>query len=137
MDINQSYNCFLGRPWIHMAGAMPSTLHQKVKFVVKESLITIVVEEDVIAITTTTILYFKVKEDAIKCSFWSFKVATATNAKDEPKTPTSHLSQNTWMILKQTIDKGAKVRRGLGKNLHGVKMAISLAFKHNCYGIRY
>ena len=34
MDINPSYNCLLGRSWIHMAGAVPSTLHQKVKFVI-------------------------------------------------------------------------------------------------------
>ena len=27
MDINPSYNCFLGRPWMHMAGAVPFTLH--------------------------------------------------------------------------------------------------------------
>ena len=33
MDISPSYNCLLGRPWIHIAGAIPSTLHQKIKFV--------------------------------------------------------------------------------------------------------
>ena len=33
MDISPSYNCLLGRPWIHIAGAVPSTLHQKIKFV--------------------------------------------------------------------------------------------------------
>ncbi|XP_016702210.2 uncharacterized protein [Gossypium hirsutum] len=27
MDIKPSYNCLLGRPWIHSAGAMPSSLH--------------------------------------------------------------------------------------------------------------
>ena len=27
MDINPSYNYLLGRSWIHMAGAVPSTLH--------------------------------------------------------------------------------------------------------------
>ena len=27
MDISPSYNCLLGRPWIHIAGAVPSTLH--------------------------------------------------------------------------------------------------------------
>ena len=69
MDINPSYNCLLGRPWIHMAGAVPSTLHQKVKFVVEESLITVAAEEDMIATTTTTIPYLEVKEDAIECSF--------------------------------------------------------------------
>ena len=33
MDISPSYNYLLGRPWIHIAGAVPSTLHQKIKFV--------------------------------------------------------------------------------------------------------
>ncbi|KAK5811887.1 hypothetical protein PVK06_027269 [Gossypium arboreum] len=27
MDIKPSYNCLLGRPWIHSAGAVPSSLH--------------------------------------------------------------------------------------------------------------
>ncbi|XP_040960233.1 uncharacterized protein [Gossypium hirsutum] len=31
MDIKHSYNCLLGRPWIHSAGAVPSSLHQKLK----------------------------------------------------------------------------------------------------------
>jgi len=33
MDIPASYSCLLGRPWIHEAGAVTSTLHQKLKFV--------------------------------------------------------------------------------------------------------
>ncbi|OIS97904.1 hypothetical protein A4A49_52056 [Nicotiana attenuata] len=32
MDILSCYNLLLGMPWIHMARAMPSTLHQYVKF---------------------------------------------------------------------------------------------------------
>ena len=115
MDINPSYNCLLGRPWIHMAGVVPSTFHQKVKFVVEESLIIVVAEEDMIATMTTTAPYLEVKEDVAECSFRSFEIATAT--KKEPEALMSHLSQNTWMILKQTIDNGAKVRPGLGKNL--------------------
>ena len=39
MDINPFYNCLFGKPWIHMASAVPSTLHQKFKFVMGESLI--------------------------------------------------------------------------------------------------
>ena len=93
MDINPSYNCLLGRPWIHMAGAVPSTLHQKVKFVVEESLITVVVEDDMIATTITTTPYLEVKEDVVACSFKSFQIATAT--KEEPEVLMSHVSQNT------------------------------------------
>ena len=110
-------------PWIHMAGAVPSTLHQKVKFVVEESLITVVAEEDMITTTTSTAPYLEVKEDATECSFRSFEIATAT--KKEPEALISRLSQNTQMILKQTVGKGAKVGHGLGKDLQKRHMVIS------------
>ena len=32
VDCDSSYNMILGRPWIHGMGAVPSTLHQMVKF---------------------------------------------------------------------------------------------------------
>ncbi|XP_070008545.1 uncharacterized protein [Nicotiana sylvestris] len=32
LDMDTSYNFLLGRPWIHAAGVVPSTLHQIVKF---------------------------------------------------------------------------------------------------------
>ena len=35
LDIDTSYNLFLGRPFIDMAGAVPSTLHQVLKLVWK------------------------------------------------------------------------------------------------------
>lgn len=31
MDITLGYNFFLGRAWLHPIGAIPSTLHQKMK----------------------------------------------------------------------------------------------------------
>ena len=85
MDINPSYNFFLRRPWIHMVGVVPFTLHQKVKFVVKENLITVIVKEDMIATTIATVPNLEVKEGTAECSFRSFEIVTATNAKDEPK----------------------------------------------------
>ncbi|KAL6315066.1 hypothetical protein AAG906_030919 [Vitis piasezkii] len=33
LRIPASFNLLLGRPWIHQAGAIPSSLHQKVKFI--------------------------------------------------------------------------------------------------------
>ena len=33
MDIRAAYSFLLGRPWIHDAGAVTSTLHQRLKFV--------------------------------------------------------------------------------------------------------
>ena len=51
MDILLSYNCLLGRSWIHIVGAVPSTLHQKIKFITEGKLICIAVEEDMIVAT--------------------------------------------------------------------------------------
>ena len=41
LRIQSSFNLFLGRPWIHEAGAIPSFLHQKVKFIHEGRIITI------------------------------------------------------------------------------------------------
>ncbi|XP_052883513.1 uncharacterized protein LOC108451492 [Gossypium arboreum] len=41
MDIKPSYNCLLGRPWIHSAGVVPSSLHQKLKLVADGRLVTL------------------------------------------------------------------------------------------------
>ena len=78
-----------------MAGVIPSTFHQKVKFVADESLITMVIEEDMIATTAVTTSYVKIKEDATKCSFRSFEVTTATYAKDRLEMPAPHLCRKT------------------------------------------
>nr|KYP35643.1 hypothetical protein KK1_043302 [Cajanus cajan] len=48
MDITPAYSCLLGRPWIHDAKAVPSTLHQKVKFIVGDKLVTVQAEDDIL-----------------------------------------------------------------------------------------
>ena len=78
MDITPSYNCLLGRPWIHMVGAVPSTLHQKIKFIIDGHLICVAAEEDMIVATTSTAPYVKVNEKAEECSFKSLEFVDAT-----------------------------------------------------------
>jgi hypothetical protein len=45
MDVPAAYSCLLGRPWIHEAGAVTSTLHQKLKFTANGKLVTIIGEQ--------------------------------------------------------------------------------------------
>ncbi|XP_016675118.1 uncharacterized protein [Gossypium hirsutum] len=73
MDIKPSYNCLLGRPWIHSAGAVPSSLHQKLKLVAEGRLITINAEEDIIATVSNNTPYLETDDEAIECSFRSLK----------------------------------------------------------------
>lgn len=41
LDIPVTYALLLGRPWYHTLGGVPSTVHQKVKFLLDEEVVTI------------------------------------------------------------------------------------------------
>ncbi|XP_017644578.1 uncharacterized protein LOC108485258 [Gossypium arboreum] len=71
MDIKPSYNFLLGRPWIHSAEAVPLSFHQKLKLVADGRLVTINVEEDIIATATSDAPYVEENKEAIECSFCS------------------------------------------------------------------
>ncbi|KAK8984612.1 hypothetical protein V6N11_047832 [Hibiscus sabdariffa] len=102
MDITPAYNYLLGRPWIHAAGAVPSTLHQKVKFVIDGRLVSVGAEEDIIASASTDALYIDVDEKAIECTFRSLEFVNATFVAERKKIPKPRLLKNTMMgpILK-------------------------------------
>ena len=57
LDIPRSFNLLLGRPWIHSTGAIPSSLHQKVKFITNGQIITILGEQDYNIYKDTAIPY--------------------------------------------------------------------------------
>lgn len=48
VDIPAVFNLLLGRPWVRSAGAIPSSLHEKVKFISGNKLITIMAEENIL-----------------------------------------------------------------------------------------
>ena len=41
MDITLADSCLLRQLWIHSTGAVPSTLHQKVKFIIENKLVVV------------------------------------------------------------------------------------------------
>lgn len=68
MGINPAYSCLLGHPWIHVVGAVTSTLHQKMKFVIDNKLLIISSEEDFIISQLSSFRYIEVDEDALETS---------------------------------------------------------------------
>ncbi|PKI70492.1 hypothetical protein CRG98_009126 [Punica granatum] len=56
-DIPNAFSLLLERPWIHSAGAIPSSLHQKLKFIVEKRIITVKGEEDYAIYKETTVPY--------------------------------------------------------------------------------
>ncbi|XP_040957862.1 uncharacterized protein [Gossypium hirsutum] len=69
MDIKPSYNRLLGRPWIHSARVVPSSLHLKLKLVSDGRLVTINAKEGIIASITCDAPYLAINEEAAECSF--------------------------------------------------------------------
>ncbi|PKI73139.1 hypothetical protein CRG98_006481 [Punica granatum] len=63
LDIPNAFSLLLGRPWIHSAGAVPSTLHQKLKFIMEERLITVKGEEDYAIYKETAVPYISIGDD--------------------------------------------------------------------------
>ncbi|XP_020215417.1 uncharacterized protein LOC109799282 [Cajanus cajan] len=69
MDIKPAYSCLLGRPWIHSAGVVPSSLHQKLKFIVEDKLVIVSGEEDMLVSCPTPTHYIEAAEEALETSF--------------------------------------------------------------------
>ncbi|KAL4010976.1 hypothetical protein IC575_028018 [Cucumis melo] len=78
MEITPTYSFLLGRPWIHSCGVVPSTLHQKLKFIVGSKLICVMGEEDFLITKPVSTPYVEATEEALECSFCSFEIAHAT-----------------------------------------------------------
>ncbi|XP_058754106.1 uncharacterized protein LOC131627283 [Vicia villosa] len=77
MEIEPAYTCLLGRPWIHVVGAVTSTLHQKVKFVDGNSIVTVSGEEDIFVSNLDSYRYIEAGEKALETSFQALEIATA------------------------------------------------------------
>jgi hypothetical protein len=59
MDIHPSYSMLLGRPWIHAAGAVASSLHQCLKYVMNGMLVTVKAEETVSMIKNVVVPFIE------------------------------------------------------------------------------
>ncbi|XP_017624607.1 uncharacterized protein LOC108468225 [Gossypium arboreum] len=99
MNIKLSYNCLLGRPWIHSAGAVPSSLHQKLKMVTEGRLIIINAEEDIITSVTSDTPYVENDNEAVECSFRSLEFVNATFIAKGSRIPIPKISGATKMSL--------------------------------------
>ena len=89
MDINPGYSCLLGRPWIHAVGVVPSTLHQRLKFVVEGQLIIVSGEEDILVSCPSSMPYVEAAEKSLEMAFQSFEVVRNASVKSLPVQPSS------------------------------------------------
>ncbi|KAL2340329.1 hypothetical protein Fmac_008269 [Flemingia macrophylla] len=109
MDITLAYSCLLGRPWIHDAKAVPSTLHQKVKFIVGDKLVMVQAEDDIIINKPSALPYVDAAEEAIETSLQALEIANVEKFPRDMKT-----------VAQMLIRTGYLPGQGFGKDSQGI-----------------
>ncbi|XP_059281345.1 uncharacterized protein LOC132035043 [Lycium ferocissimum] len=131
MDISASYNLLIGRPWIHMAGAVPSTLHQSLKFVWNHQEVVIHGEGNNSIYPENSIPAIESVE-RLDGSVFHIKETMCTTRAEKVKLPRV-LMMVAWEMLKN----GFKPGRGLGVNLDGIVEPIQLPGQKDTFGLGY
>ncbi|XP_019435844.1 PREDICTED: uncharacterized protein LOC109342285 [Lupinus angustifolius] len=117
-------------------GAIPSTLHQKVKFIVDGRLIT-VSGEDVMVSQPFDARYIEVTEEALETSFQGLEIANTTVMIEGAPLLKPYPSDVSLMMPKVMIRGGYQPGNGLGKYGQGSKEIIIPKANKGRYGLRY
>jgi hypothetical protein len=120
MNIQASYSCLLGRPWIHEAGAVTSTLHQKLKFV-REGKLVIVNGEEALLVSHLSAFSFISAEGLDGTSFQGLSI----EEKGPNKTETSMASLKDAL---RVVEKGEDPNWGQLRQLPENKNGTGLGF---------
>ncbi|XP_050919835.1 uncharacterized protein LOC127137414 [Lathyrus oleraceus] len=127
MDINPTYSCLLGQPWIHSAGAVTSTLHQKLKYLIDDKLVIVCGEEDLLVSELSSFRYVETDEGIVEVLLHclEFEDVSSASANNNQSSATILSSAKS---SKQTLEKGP---------LPGWGKVVNVAEKSNRFGIGY
>ena len=84
IKVDSPYNLLLGRPWLHIASAIMYTLYQRLKFIPKNQLITIMAEKPMTIFLEKSIPYINANA-FLEASFHSFELVSVIHNASEPK----------------------------------------------------
>ena len=113
LRIQSSFNLFLGRPWIHEAGAISSSFHQKVKFIHEGCIITI--QSDKVVVTSfEPMLQISHSEDNLHLTGFVFDEVQVVSLEDDniDMVPMSFDQHNNTLVL--SMMRGMSYMPGLG-----------------------
>ncbi|XP_050908914.1 uncharacterized protein LOC127122656 [Lathyrus oleraceus] len=119
MDINPSSSCLIGRPWIHVAGVVTSTLHQRLKFIIDDKLIIVEGEEDMFISHLSSFKYINTDGETLEIPFQSLKIAVVSRRKEKSISPWEKISKlikgrdtQGWGKLLEKPEKKDRLRLG-------------------------
>nr|XP_027103136.1 uncharacterized protein LOC113724433 [Coffea arabica]XP_027103140.1 uncharacterized protein LOC113724436 [Coffea arabica] len=115
-----------------LSGAVPSSLHQLLKFVVNDKLITIFAEEDCLVITDSG-----VKKEGSQSVTMSPHSTSDIVSVSWITTEEQTLSKASVMMAREMIRGGYKFDKGLGRELQGILKPVKIVEKRDTFGLGF
>ena len=128
--VDSPYNMLLGRPWLHTAGTVSSTLHRRLKFPSKDLMVTIMAEEPLTFFKETFVPYIGANA-FLEATFHSFELISRAS-KLESAWPFA-----TLMATKEMLKFGYQLGQGLGVVGHGKTSLVELPDNKGGFGLGY
>ncbi|XP_077232440.1 uncharacterized protein LOC143869768 [Tasmannia lanceolata] len=135
LDIKASFLLLLGRPWLHKFGVVPSSLHQKLKFLHKNGVITVKGDPDLEIGLITQDLTVEKAED-ISLTGFSLEV-TAITFKEAMKEEICFLTSTNSNVVRIIRRQGYIPGAGLGKYHQGLTEFPEFKSFNGLFGLGY
>jgi len=129
------YNCLLGRPWIHSARVVPSNLHQKLKYVMRDKMVTISEVEDFLVSGSSSARYIETTEEALEMAFQTLEIVGNTYV--EPFQINPSLLCASLMTARVMLREGYEYGKGLGKVRQGPIFPLKIVENKNRFDLGY
>ena len=138
LRIQSSFNLLLGHPWIHEAGAIPFSLHQKVKFIHEGCIIMIHSDRDVVT-SSKPVLQISHSEDDLHLTGFTFDEVQVVSLKDDSRdmVPMSFDQYSSTMILSMMRSMSYMLGLGLGCYQQGSREFVFTIDHDVPYGLGY
>ncbi|XP_070039056.1 uncharacterized protein [Nicotiana tomentosiformis] len=120
LDVTVSYNLLLGRPWIHAAKAIPSSLHQMVKFEWDRQEIVVHGDENLSAYNDTIVPFIEVEDDKGPWVYQMFETVSVEKIPEGKCTPGPKIPSASVMVANEMLKNGFLPGKGLGSSLQGI-----------------
>ncbi|XP_070010073.1 uncharacterized protein [Nicotiana sylvestris] len=137
LDMAVSYNLLLGRPWIHAAKVVPSSLHQMVKFEWDRWEIVVHGDEDLSACNDTIVSFIEAKNDKGPLVYQTFETVSVEKIPEGKCIPGPKLSSASVMVANEMLKNGFVPGKGLGSSMQGIVHPVRPSGNPGTFGLGF
>ncbi|XP_077215620.1 uncharacterized protein LOC143850238 [Tasmannia lanceolata] len=135
LDIKASFLLLLGRPWLHKVGDIPSSLHQKLKFIRNNRVITVKADPD-LEVGQISQVGTSEKKGDVSLTGFSVEV-TAISFEKAMNEEIMFLTSTNPQVVKMMRGQGYIPGAGLGRNHQGIVEWPEMRKNEGLFGLGY